>query len=317
MPAVTWASSATEPTPPRRAELRASFDACAALVRRSAKNFYLGLRLAPQPRRASLFTAYAWMRTADDIVDAATDPAERARALTAFHNNTIAAIQDEHVAPEHAWLWPALAETAHRYGIPANQFARTLEAMRTDLNADARSLRTGKPTVLFEDWPDLVRYCDGVAGVPGLMCEASWGVRQDVPANVVQTLATRRGFAFQMTNITRDLRHDASQGRVYAPQSLLDEFNLTAEDLLVQPALPAAVQMASALADRADGAFHGSSTLDSLVDPAGRAALRGLTETYHALLRKIQQDPARLFEGKVRLPAHRKLAIAGRALLGF
>ena len=44
---------------------RQSYRTCARIVRERAKNFYLGLRLTPEPKRSALFAIYAWMRAAD------------------------------------------------------------------------------------------------------------------------------------------------------------------------------------------------------------------------------------------------------------
>ena len=42
---------------------------CRTITRQRARNFYYGLKLSPEPQRTALFVIYAWMRTADDLVD--------------------------------------------------------------------------------------------------------------------------------------------------------------------------------------------------------------------------------------------------------
>ena len=51
------------------AELRDSYDHARSVARRCARNFYYGMRLTPEPKRAALYAVYAWMHAADELAD--------------------------------------------------------------------------------------------------------------------------------------------------------------------------------------------------------------------------------------------------------
>ncbi|MCZ6543885.1 MAG: squalene/phytoene synthase family protein, partial [Planctomycetota bacterium] len=69
---------------------------CRRITRRRARNFYYGLKLAPEPQRSALFSIYAWMRRAEDLVDGTTDDTNRPlRNIEAFRCATYAALAGE------------------------------------------------------------------------------------------------------------------------------------------------------------------------------------------------------------------------------
>ncbi|MFO0083767.1 MAG: squalene/phytoene synthase family protein, partial [Phycisphaerales bacterium] len=68
--------------------LAASYAGCVDVVRTRARNFYYGLKLTPEPRRSAVYAIYAWMREADDRVDAHADPVVQRRELDAFRELT-------------------------------------------------------------------------------------------------------------------------------------------------------------------------------------------------------------------------------------
>src|SRR5260370_36122252 len=78
-----------------------------------------------------------------------------------------------------------------------------------------------------ETFDELYQYCSQVASVVGLTIIHIFGVdtRSALP------LAEKCGVAFQLTNILRDIREDAVNGRVYLPLEDLARFGVTEEDL--------------------------------------------------------------------------------------
>ena len=58
---------------------------CERITRARARNFYYGLKLTPQPQRSAMFAVYAWMRMADDLVDAEGIAGNREAETRLFH----------------------------------------------------------------------------------------------------------------------------------------------------------------------------------------------------------------------------------------
>ena len=82
--------------------------------------------------------------------------------------------------------------------------------------------------VTYESFEELVVYCRRVAGAIGRLCLAIFGLREDAASDAgrAEQLADDLGVALQLTNILRDLREDAENGRVYLPAQDLRRFGL-------------------------------------------------------------------------------------------
>jgi phytoene synthase len=80
----------------------------------------------------------------------------------------------------------------------------------------------------YLDYAGLQKYCWRVAGVVGILSASIFGYTDP------QTLAyaEKLGLAFQLTNIIRDVGDDARKGRIYLPVNELQQFNVTAADIL-------------------------------------------------------------------------------------
>ena len=67
----------------------------------------------------------------------------------------------------------------------------------------------------FATFDELADYCYHVASVVGLCCLHIWGYRSE--QGEAERLAEHCGIALQLTNILRDVRDDARDGRIYLP----------------------------------------------------------------------------------------------------
>jgi phytoene synthase len=273
---------------------------CRDVTRRCARNFYYGLKLSPEPQRSALYAIYAWMRRADDLVDTARDaavPDRLRRELRDFRASTDSALAGR---PTHADpLWIGLADTASRFGLPAEPFHAMLDGQEEDVARRS-----------FETFDDLRSYCYRVASTVGLLCIEVWGYG-DATA---RALAIDRGIAFQLTNILRDFAQDHDHGRVYLP---LDEFaahGLSPNDLRCWRDPQKCLRFMHEQLDRAERFYQTSAGLEAMITESCRPTLWAMTSIYHGLLVKMRLDPARLMSNqRVRLSAMRKGLIALQA----
>ena len=123
--------------------------------------------------------------------------------------------------------------------------------------------------------------------------------------------------AFQLTNILRDVREDAGNGRAYLPEEDLARFGARAEDLnqaILTPPLRSVFEFESA---RARGLYAESRPLLNLVHRDSRSALWALIEIYRRLLDRIVSDGYPVLERRVSLPTREKIGILVRAWLGW
>ena len=198
-------------TRPAGPDLDEAYGRCEAITRAAAANFYYGIRLLPADKRRAMCAVYAFARRVDDIGDGPLEPARKLARLQAVADSLAAARRPG--TGRRGSLMVALVDAATRFPLPFAALEELIEGVRMDVAGTT-----------YETFAELVRYCRRVAGGIGRLCLAIFGAR-DLPlgAPVGQAgdraggLADELGVAMQLTNILRDLREDAEQGRVYVP----------------------------------------------------------------------------------------------------
>ena len=281
-------------------DLTESYRYCSDLSRREARNFYYSFRLLPADRRRSMCALYAFLRRTDDLADEAGTIDAKARSLREWRAGLDASLADR----GDAWPgWPALADTVRRHAIPTRYLHEVIDGVEMDL--------VPRP---FESFDDLAAYCYRVASVVGLACLHIWGYRSD--RGRAETMAEACGMALQLTNIIRDVREDAQNGRVYLPREDLRRFGVEADDLAAARPTPAVRRLLAFEAARAREFYDRAGPLVGLVDPVGRPVLLAIVGIYRALLEEIARRDHDVFSGRVSLPAWRKLAITLRSIRG-
>ncbi|MGC8624450.1 MAG: phytoene/squalene synthase family protein [Phycisphaerae bacterium] len=289
------------PTLPYASDYQASREYCRQVTREQARNFYYGLRLLPEPTKSSMFALYAWMRQADDLADAATTSplAQRRALLDQFRSLTHQAITGTAVATnDHApWPgWTAFTDCVLRHHIPAHLFDAMIDGQKQDLEFH-------QP----ETDADLREYCYRVAGVVGVASIHIWGY---TGGTETETLAVDRGIAFQLTNILRDIREDASRARIYFPQERMRRVGATATDVFAGKNTAGFQTLIKYYVDLAEELFARSAPLEQRINAENISALRAMTAIYHGLLLKIAQNPQRVLRSRVRLGKLAKTWIA-------
>lgn len=275
---------------------------CGEITRQRARNFYYGLKLAPEPQRSALFTIYAWMRKADDLVDDTSDDSKQCKEqIETFRNFTDKVLAGNEVQDDDP-MWVALTDVAKRFDIQPQILHAMLEGQIDDL--------AGRQ---YETFEQVREYCYRVASSVGLLCISIWGY--DDPK--APELAIDRGIAFQLTNIIRDYKEDYDVGRIYLPAEDFETHELSPQQLRDWSEPYKCRQFINAQVIRAKSFYDRSRPLDQMITPSCRPALWAMTTIYRSLLQKIQQQPAQIIESKrVRLGALHKGMIAFRAKFG-
>jgi 15-cis-phytoene synthase len=317
-----------------------SYARCEAITRTQAANFYYGIRLLPGGRRRAMCAAYAFARRVDDIGDGTLERAEKLRLLDA-QGEALAAIEPSRVGYTQSEdpVMVALADASTRFALPAGALAELIEGVRMDVEG-----------VTYETFEELVPYCRRVAGAIGRACLAIFGLRDDTVARVdAERLADDLGVALQLTNILRDVREDAGNGRVYLPREDLRRFGLIAAgggqgsesgqgDAGAADALAALTRAtgtygangnAAAAADleqlselvrfeaeRAREWFDRGLTLVPLLDRRSAGCVLAMAGIYRRVLDRIERHPERIARERMSLAKHEKAWVAARGLLG-
>ncbi|HEX4147589.1 MAG TPA: phytoene/squalene synthase family protein, partial [Pirellulales bacterium] len=276
--------------------LEASYAHCQRIARVEARNFYYSFLALPRAKRLAMCALYAYLRRTDDLGDNPRPVAERQAALARWRQTLDRALAGSFDSP----LFVALADTVCRYEIPPEYLYVVIDGVEMDL-AD----RT------YETFAELADYCYKVASVVGLACIHIWGFSDEralLPAR-------RCGLAFQLTNILRDLKEDASNGRIYLPLEDLRQFQYSADDLRhnVRDARFRALMRYEI--GRAEGLYLDALELERYLGPDGRASFGAIFSTYRALLERIKRLDGDVFTRRVSLSPWHKWGIAARWLL--
>ncbi|HMD57042.1 MAG TPA: squalene/phytoene synthase family protein [Solirubrobacteraceae bacterium] len=204
------ASSAAIASPGRIAE---AYRHCEALTRAEAANFYYGIRLLPHERRRAICAVYAFARRVDDIGDGEL-PREAKQQLLDAETRALAGVEDAGVAGDDL-VMIALADAYRKFPVPRGALGELIEGVRMDVAG-----------VRYEVFDELVLYCRRVAGAIGRVCLAIFGLLEGADRAIAERLADELGVAMQLTNILRDVREDAENGRVYLPAEDLRRFGM-------------------------------------------------------------------------------------------
>src|SRR6202166_5164529 len=223
-------STAVQPAPtpfaPTESQLAVAYSVWRSITRSAARNFYYALLVLPRAKRQALCAVYAFMRRCDDIADDESlsqyEPRQKLTAwLDAFHRAESGQPTDEPVLL-------ALTDARRRYNIRIGLLDQLAYGTAMDVEGGPAAEAGESPaphelSVRYRTFDDLYQYCYRVASVVGLVCIHVFGYR-DAAA---EELAERLGLAFQLTNIIRDVKEDASMGRVYLPEEDLDRFGIS------------------------------------------------------------------------------------------
>jgi 15-cis-phytoene synthase len=309
-------SAGTQPVPipwtPAPTQLLMAYSVCKGITRRAAKNFYYAFLVLPHRKRDALYAVYSFMRRCDDICDDATlDLPERRQKLDVWLDALYRTQQGE---PTDDPILLALTDAQRRYAIPAGLLDELAQGTGMDVEEVAAAIQistTPGVTVQYKTFEDLRRYCYRVASVVGLVCIHIFGYR-DPDA---EPLAETCGLAFQLTNIIRDVKEDASMGRIYLPEEDLARFGLSTPELLNAPDPARFRPLLTLEADRARAFYAAGEQLIAYVSEDSQPALWVLVTIYRALLEKIAEKQYDVFTAKVALSRWEKLRILGKGFL--
>ncbi|MGI9309100.1 MAG: phytoene/squalene synthase family protein [Gammaproteobacteria bacterium] len=200
------------------------------IIQRGSKSFAAAAKLFDLDTRDNAYMLYAWCRYCDDQIDNQTlgfdskpQSAEKTQQiLDELREQTQAAIDNK---PSDNEVFEALRYVLHKNEIPGRYALELLDGFAMDAQGYE-----------YETLEDTLLYCYYVAGVVGIMMAYVMHARDE---DALQR-AIDLGIAFQLTNISRDVREDAETGRVYLPREWLEEAGIPREEMM-QPQHAAAL----------------------------------------------------------------------------
>jgi phytoene synthase len=264
---------------------------CQQKTVQSGSSFYYSFLFLEPERRRAITALYALCRELDDTVDDASDESV-ARIKLAWWRNEIATMY--HGTPTHP-VTQALKPHLATYNLQEKHIQAIVDGMEMDLNQTR-----------YLDFAGLKNYCWHVAGVVGILSASIFGVTNPRTLEYAEKL----GLAFQLTNIIRDVGEDARKGRIYLPVNELQQFNVTAADIMNFRHSEKFEALMKFQADRARGFYDEAYALLPKQDRRAQRPGLMMASIYRTLLDEVERDGFHVLNQKISLTPLRKLWLA-------
>ena len=252
--------------------------------------------LTPEKRQA-MNVFYAFCRVVDDVADSTELPLEEKRRQLGQWR---AEIRRAYLSEPRTPLGREMAQIIRTYLIAPALLDDVLSGVEMDLEI-----------CRFPDFALLEKYCYGVASAVGLVSLDIFGSR----APRSRDYAIALGMALQLTNILRDVKKDASFGRIYLPQDELAAFGVTETEIMESRWSPRMKQLLRFQGLRARHYFAKARRLIVPSDRPNLVAAEIMRAVYEGLLDKIERHDFDVINEPVKLNRAEKmrLAMQGRA----
>jgi len=264
---------------------------CQEKAAQSGSSFYYSFLFLPQERRRAITALYAFCREVDDTVDDCTDAAVARNKLQWWRKEITAMLNGSPTHPVTLALQPHMTS----YALDGKHLLAIVDGMEMDLDQTR-----------YLDYPGLQRYCWHVAGVVGILSASIFGVTQPRTLQFAEKL----GLAFQLTNIIRDVGEDARKGRIYLPVNELQQFNVTAADILNARHSENFEKLMRFQVARAQAAYDEAFALLPAADRRAQRPGLMMAAIYRTLLTEIERDGYHVLNQRISLTPIRKLWLA-------
>jgi len=267
---------------------------CEDKTRGSGSSFFYSFLFLPEEKKRAMMALYAFCREVDDIADEVNDPETAMRKLQFWREEIVRAFAGK---PEHP-IGKELHEANRHCQLSEALFADIMDGMVTDI--------AGLPILKSED---LSQYCYRVAGAVGLLSIEIFGYTD----RKSREFSTALGEALQLTNILRDVREDATRGRIYFPQEARIRFGVTDQDFKDGSKTPGMQALLEHYGKLADDSYAKALELLPKVDRKNLTPSLIMGAIYHAHLLKLRAAGFDSWRHNIRLSPIHKMWIAWRA----
>lgn len=272
--------------------LKEAYDYCEALMKKRESNFSLGFQFLPEDKKRAIHVVYAFCRFVDDVSDevGTGDP----KALLARWTGELDLVYGKQQATHP--ISTALLDVLKRYPIPREGFQELVDGCVRDQEYKR-----------YPDFKTLTRYCDLVATSIAKVSLPVYGFKRDPR---ILKHGRDLSFAFQLTNILRDVAEDLERGRVYLPLEDFARFGLTPESAVSGSCEPSRLEALYRFeGERCEEYFKSGWEVLEYLDADSRPCVKVMWAAYHRLLEKILANPRQSLTAQTVLTAADKEAI--------
>ena len=267
------------PTKTSRLPEQRSMQASSAITQKASSNLALAFVCLGNKKRMAMTALYAFCREVDDAADDEAVETRLRRAKLGEWREDIRRACDGG-APRFAVnreLQPVIQE----FSLPFKLFDELIQGCEMDLVSNS-----------FATDDDLDLYCYRVASVVGLLSIRIFGFKN--PA--CEDYAVNLGKALQCANILRDIGNDANRGRIYLPQSWLNRFDVTAEEILARRDSDKFRRLTAEWGTATALRFQKAARLLPAEDRRSMVAAEAMGAVYWRLMHELRSEPARTLQ---------------------
>ena len=259
------------------------------ITQSSKTNFLYSFSLLPKDKYEAINTVYAFCRQTDDIVDNEMDSTElKFRKIREWKNEFEKALNG---TSSYALL-NQVTKIIRNFNIPVEPFFELIKGMEADLQVSR-----------YKDFNTLYQYCFRAAATVGLMCIEIFGYK----TQSAKEYAVNLGIALQLTNILRDVKFDALNGRIYLPEEDMKKFGYTEDDLMNFRYNESFVELMKFECKRAREYFEKANNAFAKEDRKQLFPARIMQKIYFNILEKIEKMNYNVFSKKAKVSKLKKL----------
>ncbi|MHB1238012.1 MAG: presqualene diphosphate synthase HpnD [Gallionella sp.] len=283
---------------------------CEDKARQSGSSFYYSFRFLPKDKRRAITALYAFCREVDDVVDECSDE-QVARTTLNWWRTEVAAIyggKPQHpqgvrrgvpegsalTLPQHP-VAQALVPVVKQFNLSQEHLLEIIDGMEMDLDQPR-----------YADFKSLQLYCYRVASVVGLLAAEIFGYTDRKTLKYAHDL----GIAFQLTNIIRDVGEDARRNRIYLPMDEMQQFGITAAEILNAKESENFQKLMAFQIERAQRYYRQAIDQLPAVDRKSQRSGLIMAAIYQATLKEVVSSGCHVLKEKVTLGTGYKLWLA-------
>ena len=259
------------------------------ITQNSKTNFLYSFSLLPKEKYEAINTVYAFCRHTDDIVDNETESTElRYQKIREWRDE----FERSLTGKSKYSLLNQVNRIIKNFNIPVEPFFELIKGMEADLQVSR-----------YKDFETLYQYCFRAAATVGLMCIEIFGYKTE---NAKQ-YAVNLGIALQLTNILRDIKFDAMNGRIYLPAEDLKRFGYSEDDLLNYRYNESFIELMKFECKRAREYFEKANDCFVKEDRKLLFPARIMQKIYFNILEKIEKMNYNVFKKKAKVSKLKKI----------
>lgn len=257
----------------------------------SKTNFLYSFSLLSKEKNDAINTVYAFCRRTDDIVDDESfNDDVKFKRLREWRDEFEISL----TGISKYSLLNKLNTVIKKFSIPVEPFFELIKGMEMDLQVKR-----------YRTFGELHDYCYCAAATVGLMCIEIFGYRNPK----TKDFAVNLGIALQLTNILRDVKKDALNGRIYLPAEDLEKFGYSEEDLLASRYNNSFIELMKFECARARQYYEKANSYLTKEDKGLMFAARIMEHIYFSLLEKIEKMNYNVFDNFAKVSKFKKLFI--------